>query len=108
MHGRMMTIYADNRTPELEYLDAPPTFETLQAKVGGYIEAVPHWYSIPQDNGPPAPCAAFCNEEGKLNGLPLNVTATALWHRDAGGSTGDVLVGDVVLIWGDRELIDAL
>ncbi|MGY2746223.1 DUF3846 domain-containing protein [Arthrobacter sp. UYCu723] len=69
------------------------TFASLhdyQKAVGGYIEAI----SIEQ----PA-MTMFANEEGKLQGLPVNRRATLLWwllipsarHRD-------VLCGDVVLV----------
>lgn len=58
--------------------------EHLQKAVGGYIEVVPSTqdgYSI------------VCNEEGKLNNLPINYKATMLhWHHN------DPLCGDVVII----------
>lgn len=56
----------------------------LQKAVGGMIEVVPSkqdGYSI------------ICNEEGKLNDLPINYKATMLhWHAS------DPLCGDVVII----------
>ncbi len=58
--------------------------EHLQKAVGGYIEVVPsiqEGYSV------------VCNEEGKLQNLPINYKATMLhWHHN------DPLCGDVVII----------
>lgn len=60
------------------------TLDELQGFVGGYIEAVylPHREVM------------FCNEEGKLRGLPLNreATAIALQLGLAQNIMGDVIV----------------
>lgn len=58
----------------------------LQKTVDGYIEAIsyPGWH-------------AYCNEEGKLLSLPLNVKATQL-ARALGWDEDDVLVGDVIFL----------
>lgn len=53
--------------------------EELQKFVGGYIEAVP--YANP---------VAYCNEEGRLNGLPTNVCASRRFKQE--------LVGDVIQV----------
>lgn len=55
------------------------TLENLQSLVGGYIEAI-----YPFED----PVALVCNEEGKLNGLPLN---RAL--RDNTGKIFDIIAG---------------
>ena len=52
---------------------------SMQAAVGGYIQAV-----YPYEE----PVALVCNEEGKLDGLPLN---RAL--RDADGDIYDIIAG---------------
>ena len=52
---------------------------SMQGAVGGYIQAV-----YPYEE----PVALVCNEEGKLNGLPLN---RAL--RDADGDIYDIIAG---------------
>jgi hypothetical protein len=66
------------------------------------------------------PCEAFCNEEGKNDGLPYNETATLLWaatlvkdgHLKPGadGSVAmpDVLVGPVAIVIGDPEVLAEL
>lgn len=57
-----------------------------EAVGGGYIEGIggDGW-------------TAYCDEEGKLNGLPVNVRATRLAHA-LGWTTGDVLCGPVVFL----------
>ena len=65
--------------------------ETLQEAVGGLIQAV--------DLRPTL--TMWCNEEGKLTGLPINPVATAMWTRYFGET--DVIVGDVVFTGGCDE-----
>lgn len=65
--------------------------ETLQEAVGGLIQAV--------DLTPRL--TMWCNEEGKLMGLPVNPVATAMWTRYFGET--DVIVGDVVFTGGSDE-----
>lgn len=65
-----------------EELLADVRLETLQQAVGGWIEHV-----ILADGRD-----AFCDEEGKLKGLPVNLVATALW-----ADPFDVLCGPVVV-----------
>lgn len=99
------TIYNVDRTIFVVELSAPPTLDFLQSTVGGYIEAVPLFEATPQGN----PCVAFCNEEGKLNGMPLNVEATTEWYRLVPKARGiDHLVGPIVVIEGDEELMRSL
>ena len=66
------------QTIELGY---NPTLSILQEAVGGYIEGVPI------ENG-----YMYVNEEGKMQGLPVNVLATNLIDFD------DIIVGDVVIL----------
>lgn len=83
-------------------LTSPPTLADLQAAVGGFIEAVPYF-----DRFEGAACVAFCNEEGKLDFLPVNVWATRYWANAMGGNPGDVLVGPVCVVCGDAEFLAA-
>jgi hypothetical protein len=79
-------------------------FEKLidyQTAVGGYIEVV-------HIDG--HPLAIVADEEGKIKRLPLNRRATCLWWLLAPyGAGDDVLVGDVVILGGERasDLSDA-
>lgn len=63
-----------------------PTLEDAQRHVGGWIERF-ETPTLPKD------WCAFCNEEGKLKGLPPNVTATLLLPVYA----DDIIVGDVFI-----------
>jgi hypothetical protein len=102
MRGKLTIIPVEGEITTREITEAPD-YRELQSLVGGYIEAVPAWYAYKGE-----PCAVFCNEEGKLEGLATNVRATFAWYAAAGGDLGDVLVGDVVIIQGDDELMRAL
>lgn len=82
--------------PELIYIPADPTLpiemltrrkddlDGLQELVGGWLEASTCGLAV-----------AWMNEEGKLQGLPVNPRATVLWHRMLGYQPGDVLCGNV-------------
>jgi hypothetical protein len=63
----------------------------LQSIVDGYVQAVDLTESV----------TLWCNEEGKLNGLPLNPIATSLWIGQFGET--DIIVGNVVLTGGSDE-----
>ena len=64
--------------------DFDGSLEAYQDAVGGYIEMTQ--VVVPG-------VAAYVNEEGKLNGLPLNVFATHLLKYP-----GDMIVGDMLLV----------
>lgn len=49
------------------------SLEDMQKAVGGYIERIP----LPNACG-------YVNEEGRINGLPLNPRATKLWYKALG------------------------
>src|SRR5215475_12119959 len=61
-------------------ISAKIDLEELQQAVDGYIELVPYFDEIEHD-GKRYACSVFCNEEGKLKGMPINVRATRLWER---------------------------
>ena len=63
-----------------EIAEIPSDLKGMQATVGGHIEAI-----YPYED----PIALVCNEEGKINGLPLN---RAL--RDNDGHIYDIVAGD--------------
>jgi hypothetical protein len=73
--------------PEVRHLTAD--IETLQGIVGGCIEAV----ALADVSA-----HAYCNEEVKLLGLPVNQTATALTETLMPGFAHHVLCGDVVFL----------
>jgi hypothetical protein len=102
MKGKLTTIKATGKIEATDYI-APPGLDALQKAVGGYIEIVPGLITYEG-----ADCVAFCNEEGKLNGLPFNEKATAAWQEAYGGPLGDVLLGDVAIVTGDNEFLEGV
>jgi len=104
MKGVLTIIPVGNAAVSSKELAAAPRLEDLQGGVGGDIEVVPLFTKYKG-----RPCVAFCNEEGKLNGLPVNQVATAFWYAQEPRFIGrDILVGPVVIITGDRELMREL
>ena len=78
----MKTIIINpNEAPIVKDIDN--TLSSLQELVGGYIEAI-----YPFDD----PVAIVCNEEGKINGLPLN---RALYND---GEIYDVIAGTFLIV----------
>ena len=76
-----VVIVEPNKKPEVREIGSG--LEAMQAVVGGLIEAV-----YPFED----PVALVCNEEGKINGLPLNRCL-----RDADGKIIDVIAGPFFL-----------
>jgi hypothetical protein len=82
----------------------------LALMIEGSPEEVPGFSTISQQ-GVIRRCAAYCAENAKKNELPVNSTATALWHaalkrqglerglRREDGTIADWLAGDVVVVF---------
>jgi Domain of unknown function (DUF3846) len=101
--GNFMFIIKPGDTSVLEgkILTGAPPLELLQFGVGGLIEIVPRFNKF---GG--RPCIAFCNEEGKLNGLPVNYLAQQLWEEACGRAIReDHLVGNIVVIVGSTSFL---
>ena len=81
-----------------------PSVRRLQMLVGGYIELVPYWETFRDKDGRSCPCRAFCNENAKLEGLPVNELATTVWHAEA-GLMPDYLAGVVVVVFGTEQFL---
>ena len=67
--------------------------EVLQKEVGGYIEVLP--------------CASdgtviICNEEGKINNLPVNRSVFTDIHR-GGAANWDIICGDFIICGTDGQ-----
>lgn len=86
-------VFTADGNAEVLYLD--PHWEALRDRIGGWLEGL-----SPVDVGAQfGPWRGYCDEEGKVKGLPVNHAATHLlgemgWY----GAGADVLVGTVVLI----------
>ncbi len=134
MRGQAFIYRPEKAEPEVVALDSCPSADFLQSAVGGHFQLVPNWTQF-ELAGATMPCRAFCNEEGKLGMpgprpgiLPVNNAATRLWDRalrklknDAGeqiyptglfdlrtGTPIDHIVGTVIVVTGDDELMNAL
>lgn len=106
MQGKIISI-STNGDLSAEDTTDPALFERLREIVGGWIELVPLFETI-VINGERVPCVAFCNEEGKLDGLELNTVATAMWRKSAGGDIDDMLFGPVAVVIGDEEFLESV
>lgn len=105
MRGTLTTIHPNGRRTEVQ-VSEPVTLEVLQSSVGGWLEIVP---GLDKFEG--KVCVAYCNEEGKIDRLPVNEPATELWAAAYGcpvEALGDVLVGPIAIVTGDTEFMGAL
>jgi hypothetical protein len=76
-------------------VDVKPTYQVMHKAVEGWLEMVPVGRGV-------EPFTAYCNEEGKFEGLPANPLATSFCRV-----THDVLVGNILIIGPpDREADD--
>lgn len=107
MKGYILTVPVTGQTT-IQEVETASILDHLKAGIGGgYLEAVPYFNKIAWDTEVHR-CVAFCDEEGKLKGLPINNRANVLWTNAVGEYVSDVLVGDVVIVWGDEEFMSAL
>ena len=84
---KALVIPAEGEPRELEIPEGyPGHLDGLQAAVGGWIEYVPNDMDV----------TLYCNEEGKIEGLPPNPVATAIFGKFL--MQHDYLAGDVVII----------
>ena len=83
--------------PTIEPFNAENSYKQLSEAVGGYIERA----IIPEPlfKDPNCSIDCFVNEEGLLEGLPINQRLTALCTK----SYGDILVGDAIFVGHDAE-----
>ena len=79
-------IYA-NGTDSVFMSESSPDYNTLRKAVGGWIEGVAL-----------VGVTAYCNEEGKLEGLPVNALATRLAHTDKAIYPNDTINGDMIVL----------
>ena len=104
--------------PQQIELDHCPELNELQSHIGGgYLELVPGFRSIAHYDMI-MDCIVYADEDGKRKKLEINSIATILWDialRRNGtgllrpdGRAVDWLVGPVVVLFGDRELMAEL
>lgn len=82
-----IVVPADGEPYALELPDdGNSSLAVYQRVVGGWIELVPNPHGV----------TVYCNEEGKIQGLPPNFRATALfgeWLHD-----WDIIAGNVIVV----------
>jgi len=107
MKGEAHVYRPGDSAPLVVRFDAAPPLEFLQEHITGYIEPVPFFTTYRGRR-----CVAFCDEEGKRKGLAFNDMANRLWAScdvpPPFELVGDVLVGPVVILFGDSEFMAAL
>ena len=102
--GNYMIVIKANGDIVTTKLTGQPTLDQLQGGVGGHIEIVPFFNKFME-----RPCVAFCNEEGKMHGLPFNATAQMFWSQAYGKRIyEDHLVGDILIIVGSPSFLAQL
>ena len=113
MKGTVLIYKPGTTIPEVKEIEGPPTLDVLKDAIGGgHLESVPYFHSI-QHGRQRHRCAAFCDEDGKVKGLPMNMLATQLWDQSMRRSHGcsaspDFLVGQIAVVFGDAEFMEAL
>jgi hypothetical protein len=120
MKGTMLIMRPSEPFPEMKLYNRSPTLDELKTAIGGgWLELVPHFTTIGIAVSPDADkatvmdCVAFCNEHGKNEHQPFNENATSAWEQSVRRITresglNDVLVGTVVVLYGDREFMQSL
>jgi len=107
MKGEAHIFVPGTPAPTVVHFKEPPSLEFLQQHIDGYIEPVP-FFTIYRGRR----CVALCDEEGKRKGLAFNDMANRLWAAcevpPPFELVGDVLVGPVVILFGDKEFMAAL
>jgi hypothetical protein len=91
--------------PEGKRLNTIPKFNEIKSGLnGGLLELVPRLNTFYGRN-----CVAFCDEEGKMKGLPYNMLAQTLWEQSLGRPIlEDHLVGPIVIIVGSQSFLEQL
>lgn len=113
MQGNMLIISPNGITRLVESAQAPDLDWLKMGINNGMLETVPFFTSVDHEGKRIENCVAFCDEEGKLKALPYNETATTQWnkalkHHGCGVFGWDLLVGPVIVLWGDKEFMEAL
>jgi hypothetical protein len=114
MKGTMLILRPGERRPMVIRFDRAPTLPELKAGIdGGYLELVPAFNTI-AIGSTVMDCVAMCDEDGKRKELPMNDYANSLWHASAWRISRsreplrDHLVGNVIVLFGDREFMESL
>lgn len=114
MKGTIVTISESGQVSKAEVTSPHNILKDLEKAVGGFIESVPYFEHILLKDGDKQwlqPCAAFCNEHGKLEQMDVNHVAQSLWATELDRHSipiDDVLVGPVAIVYGDEDFMREL
>jgi hypothetical protein len=86
-HKKALLVAVNGDCATVEFTEET-SYDMLSKGCGGYTQAVELNNNL----------TLWCNEEGKLNGLEVNIVAQKFWE-EAYGAT-DIIVGDVVFTGG--------
>lgn len=86
MHKGLI-VTTDNETTIVEF-DKDNALKTFQTAVGGLVQVL----SFKDD------LEMYANEEGKIEGLPVNILATRVWIEFYGAT--DIIMGNVIFTGG--------
>ena len=75
-----------------------PDYKQQTKAVGGYIETIPYFTKVSYEGINYSRGTAYANEEGRLHGMPLNLTAMEWWRESCpkGDPRRMTLCGDVI------------
>jgi hypothetical protein len=121
MKGSILIYKPGAVEPEVRSFTRALDLDDLKDAIGGgYLEHVPSFDTIEHD-GKLRRCVVLCDEHGKLDYRPgkpgrhlpdpPNETATALWVlalRRRGYFPSDYFVGQIAIVIGDAEFMEAL
>ena len=119
MRGTVLIYRPHEPRPTVRQLERGLTLDDLKAVIGGgHLEQVAGFKSVAYDNVI-VDCVAFCDRDGKAKGFAVNNAATNAWDRAlrrtgfdgllrANGLLADWLAGSVVVLFGDKEFMEAL
>jgi hypothetical protein len=85
------SAWVDVQIKAIDIAENNKELENLQREVGGWVQMVELSPTI----------TMWCNEEGKLIGLPLNYAATRIWTKVFGYT--DAIMGQVVFTGGSDD-----
>ena len=86
-----ITLDTEGNAKEIQLSENESQLSKLQEAVGGMVQAVDFTADL----------TLWCNEEGKLYGLPINPMATFLWEKSFGLT--DFICGNVIFTGGTGE-----
>lgn len=110
MRGTMLIYRPRGAGASIIPLSKPLDHEEMGKIVAGFLELVPG-FDIVRYGDRDQPCVAFCNEDGIRLQLMPNLHASHAWwfalqNKKLVG--GELLMGNVIVLFGDQEFMEEL